>query len=50
MSGLNEKSRDPSMEDVLASIRKIIAEELDAAHHAVVEDIGPSDQDRKSVV
>lgn len=43
MSGLNEKSRDPSMEDVLASIRKIIAEELDAAHHAVVEDIGPSD-------
>ena len=44
MSGLNEKSRDPSMEDVLASIRKIIAEELDAAHHAVVEEIGPSDQ------
>ena len=43
MSGLNEKSRDPSMEDVLASIRKIIAEELDAAHHAAVEDIGPSD-------
>lgn len=43
MSGLNEKSRDPSMEDVLASIRKIIAEEFDAAHHAVVEDIGPSD-------
>lgn len=43
MSGLNEKSRDPSMEDVLASIRKIIAEELDAAHHAVVEDIGPLD-------
>ena len=43
MSGLNEKSRDPSMEDVLASIRKIIAEELDAAHHAAIEDIGPLD-------
>lgn len=43
MSGLNEKSRDPSMEDVLASIRKIIAEELDAAHHAAIEEIGPLD-------
>ena len=43
MSGLNEKSRDPSMEDVLASIRKIIAEELDAAHHAALDDIGPLD-------